>query len=201
MLDVRAYTRGLKGPRKSKTYCDKELLRSYLSPPVFTVRSGAVWRQDLASCLQKAPTMFHWDPTCRGSRSVTGSAWRKLENKVLLLYPMWSGWGALIWRFRPPEKSGKSNMTLESTWENIRFKATSGDPRPPGFLDPSFQNITEKSQERIKKGRKWTRLQDFVYEPQIAIRCRPKHGQTQQGAEERKRKHAKGAQRGATERK
>ena len=42
LLDFRAYNHGLKGPQKPKPYCDNQLLRS---PPVFTVRSGTVWRQ------------------------------------------------------------------------------------------------------------------------------------------------------------
>ena len=47
--------------QKPKTYCDNSSLRSYLSvnpPLVFTVRSGPVWRQDLAILsysLQKGP--------------------------------------------------------------------------------------------------------------------------------------------------
>ena len=48
LLDLRAYNHGLKGPQKPKTYYDNNSLRSYLSPLVFTVRSGPVWRQDLA---------------------------------------------------------------------------------------------------------------------------------------------------------
>ena len=44
------------GPRKPKTDFDNSSLRSYLSPLVFIVRSGPMWRQDLArSCLQKGP--------------------------------------------------------------------------------------------------------------------------------------------------
>ena len=42
LLDFKAYNHGLKGPQKPKTYCDNSRLRSYLSPPVFTVRSGPV---------------------------------------------------------------------------------------------------------------------------------------------------------------
>ena len=48
LLDFRAYNHGLKEPQKPKTYCDNKLLRSYLSPRVSAVRSGAMWRQDLA---------------------------------------------------------------------------------------------------------------------------------------------------------
>ena len=43
LLAFRAYNHGLKGPQKPKTDCENELLRSYLSPPVFIVRSGTVW--------------------------------------------------------------------------------------------------------------------------------------------------------------
>ena len=45
LLDIRAYSHSLKGPKSPKPSCDSKFLRSYLSPPVFTVRSG---RQDLA---------------------------------------------------------------------------------------------------------------------------------------------------------
>ena len=48
LLDLGVCNHGLKGPQKPKTYCDNGILRSYLSPSVFIVRSGSVWRQDLA---------------------------------------------------------------------------------------------------------------------------------------------------------
>ena len=49
LLDFRAYNHGLKGPQKPKTCCDTAVLRSYLSPLfLLSVRSGPVWRQDLA---------------------------------------------------------------------------------------------------------------------------------------------------------
>ena len=50
-----------KGPQKSKTYGDNSPLRSYLSPFVFTVRSGPVWRQDLAILSPEGPR----DNTCQ----------------------------------------------------------------------------------------------------------------------------------------
>ena len=47
--------------QKPKTYCDNSSLRSYLSPSVFTVRSGPVWRQDLAILSPEGPR----DNTCQ----------------------------------------------------------------------------------------------------------------------------------------
>ena len=60
-LISRAYNHGLKGPHKPKTYCDNGSLRSYLSPSVFIVRSGPVWRQDLAILSLEGPR----DNTCQ----------------------------------------------------------------------------------------------------------------------------------------
>ena len=47
--------------QKPKTYCDNSSLRSYLSPLVFIVRSGPVWRQDLAILSPEGPR----DNTCQ----------------------------------------------------------------------------------------------------------------------------------------
>ena len=61
LLGLSAYNHGLKGLQKPKTYCDNSILRSYLSPSVFTVRSGPVWRQDLAILSPEGPR----DNTCQ----------------------------------------------------------------------------------------------------------------------------------------
>ena len=61
LLDLSAYNHGLKGPQKPKAYCDNSPLRSYLSPSVFIVRSGPVWRQDLAILSPDEPR----DNTCQ----------------------------------------------------------------------------------------------------------------------------------------
>ena len=61
LLAFRAYNHGLKGLQKPKTYCDNSSLRSYLSPSVFTVRSGPVWRQDPAIPSPEGPL----DNTCQ----------------------------------------------------------------------------------------------------------------------------------------
>ena len=45
----------LKGPRSPKHVATICFLRSYLSPLVFTVRSGPVWRQDLAILSPEGP--------------------------------------------------------------------------------------------------------------------------------------------------
>ena len=50
-----------KGPRSPKQIATIAVLRSYLSPSVFTVRSGPVWRQDLAILSPKGPR----DNTCQ----------------------------------------------------------------------------------------------------------------------------------------
>ena len=56
-----AYDHGLKGPQKPKTDCDNSSLRSYRSPLVFIVRSGPMWRQDLAILSPEGPR----DNTCQ----------------------------------------------------------------------------------------------------------------------------------------
>ena len=73
-----AYNHGLKGLQKPKTYCDNSSLRSYLSPLVFTplvftVRSGPVWRQDLAILSPEGPR----DNTCQ------------LRNKLFSVNSWW----------------------------------------------------------------------------------------------------------------
>ena len=59
---------GLKGPQKPRTYCVNSSLRSYLSPSVFSVRSGPVWRQDLAILSPEGPatTPASYVPTTLG---------------------------------------------------------------------------------------------------------------------------------------
>ena len=58
---LRAYNHGVKRLQKPKTYCENSILRSYLSLSVFTVRSGPVWRQDLAILSPEGPR----DITCQ----------------------------------------------------------------------------------------------------------------------------------------
>ena len=78
-LDLSACNHGLKGPQKPKTDCDNSSLRSYLSLSVFTVRSGPVWRQDLAILSLEGPR----DNTCqlrekqRGGNSGEGKTYHK----------------------------------------------------------------------------------------------------------------------------
>ena len=72
LLDLTAYNHGLKGPQKPKTYCDNTILRSYLSPSVFTVRSGPVWRQDLAILSPEGPR----DNTCQLRACMSAPLWR-----------------------------------------------------------------------------------------------------------------------------
>ena len=52
LLDFRAYNHGFQGRQEPKTFCDNSILRSYLSPSVFTVRLEPVWRQHLPSTTQ-----------------------------------------------------------------------------------------------------------------------------------------------------
>ena len=72
LLDLSAINHGLKGPQKPKTYCDKSMLRSYLSPSVFTVRSGPVWRQDFAILSPEGPR----DNTCQLR------FWKQMPKKI-----------------------------------------------------------------------------------------------------------------------
>ena len=46
--DFRGHNHGLKGPQKPKTCCGNKVFAILSFTSVFTVRSGAVWRQDLA---------------------------------------------------------------------------------------------------------------------------------------------------------
>ena len=61
LFDFRPYNHGLKGPRSPKNIAIIAVLRSCLSPPVFVVRSGPVWQQDLAILSPEGPR----DSTCQ----------------------------------------------------------------------------------------------------------------------------------------
>ena len=55
LLDFRAYNLALKGPQKPKTYCDNSSFAILSFTPILIVRSGPVWRQDLAILSPEGP--------------------------------------------------------------------------------------------------------------------------------------------------
>ena len=62
-------------------YCDNSILQSYLSPSVFTVRSGPVWRQDLAILSPEGPR----DNTCQLCSFLFGqgdpqNSWKRMQE-------------------------------------------------------------------------------------------------------------------------
>ena len=74
LLDFRAYNHGLKGTQKPKTYCDNTSFAILSFTRSLIVRSGPVWRQDLAVLSPEGPR----DSTCQ-LRS--GSRKRRVEFK------------------------------------------------------------------------------------------------------------------------
>ena len=77
LLDFRAFNHGVKGPQKPKTYCDNSNLAILSFNLTFIVRSGPVWRQDLAILSPEAPR----DSTCQLRRG------RESRNSCFSLGP------------------------------------------------------------------------------------------------------------------
>ena len=61
LLDFRPYNHGLTGPQKANSCCDNSSFGILSFTPILTVRSGPVWRQDLAILSPEAPR----DSTCQ----------------------------------------------------------------------------------------------------------------------------------------
>ena len=61
LLDFRAYEHGLTGPQKPKTDCDNSSCANLSFTTILTLRSGPVWRQDLAILSPEGPR----DSTCQ----------------------------------------------------------------------------------------------------------------------------------------
>ena len=53
---------GLKGPQKPKTYCDDSSYAILSSTPILIVRSGPLWRQDLAILSPEGPYAIFLGP-------------------------------------------------------------------------------------------------------------------------------------------
>ena len=58
LLDFRAYNHGVKGPQHPRTYCDNKLSAILSFTSIFTVRSGAMWQQDLVILSPESDSTF-----------------------------------------------------------------------------------------------------------------------------------------------